>query len=269
MKPPSRGKHPNFITKDGKVIWNEVVKVRKVDIKAAGDLRRQWAAAIVIYKRTCAKNRVMPFKKESYPSAENLKKRSRDDLIATLRLSNKKANKKIEEFFSDLSGHARKLTKQLVKDVEYSDGLYKVILQRRIFLHKDVPISWLNAYLVGKHDFARVNRSVSKSIGAFTNIKVKADPKNKYQALIQIFTTLTKDQVLSIVPKKRELNRKETIRSIFNLFKKWMKAGKLLKRRERVLARFDPRMSLITRLEDKGEFIFAMKVESIFKEIKL
>jgi len=231
MKPPSIGIYPNYITEKGKIVWDEMIRKRKKDIRSESDIKRQWAIALVLYKRSCHKSRIMPF--TSHPaSGEKGLQLDKDSLVEMIASSNRKANHEVENFFRDLEDHARKLTSQVFNSVKYDNGLYTILLHRKIFLSKDVPPSWLFAYLVGKHHFLRSDRSVVKPVDTVSDIVVKDDTKNKYQVFVYNRIRLSRNQAIILSGADESSNSGQIEKSLSRFFRSLIKKGKLPKRRE-------------------------------------
>lgn len=232
MKNPVKGVYPKFISDAGKKIWNLVVVKRKKEIRKFESIKEQWAAALVVYKRSCVKNRIMPFTEEAIPSKTEIDKAEAQNVLNTLLLENKRANEEIEKIVKGVEGHFRKLKQQIFSSADYENGFYSVIFTRRLALNKSIPASWLLTYLGFKHGFSRAGQLMAiKPIGTMTELIVKPDPKNKYQTIVCIKAKLTRNHAILLSGSDDGLVTKKLEKKMARKFK----SSKYPKRREVVL----------------------------------
>lgn len=250
MKNPSKWVYPKFISESGKKIWNTAIAERRKDIKKFKSTKEQWAAALVIYKRSCVKNRIMPFTEKAIPSKTEINKADAQNILNTIFLENKRANEEIETIVKGIEGHFRVLKQQTFGSAEYENGFYSVIFTRMLLLNKAVPVSWLLTYLGFKHGFSRAGRVIAtKPVGRMTELVVKPDPKNKYQAIISIKAKLTRNHAALLSGADDNLITKRLEKKMASKFK----SSKYPKRREVVLG-------IVSELERIGEEYLASRI---------
>ncbi len=258
MKNPSKWVYPKFISESGKKIWNVIVVKRKKDIRKFKMVKEQWAAALVIYKRSCIKNRIMPFTEESILSKTEIDKADAQNTLNILFLENKRANEEIETIVKGIEGHFRGIKQQTFNSVKYENGFYSVIFTRMLLLSKEVTASWFITYLGFKHGFSRAGRLIAtKPIGRMTELVIKPDPKNKYQVIILVKAKLTRTYAVMLSGADDSLITKKLEKKMTNRFK----SSKYPKRRAIVLG-------IVRDLKGIDEPILARKLRTTFLTAK-
>jgi len=196
-------------------IWKDIVKKFRKDIKASDDLKKQWAIAIILFKRQCTSKSIMPFNLEEVdvttkknledlgPDYEVLDKAKRGAKTARS-LFNKISKKLIKEGYMEPSLKSRWVFDRAIR----ADGRYHIGAYRRVRVNWDKSNEEFLRNLAMSHRFNKGFRNSFMTINNIVTLSFESDPKKKP-------ADKTNDRItyayitISITPKQAEVMTKQ------------------------------------------------------------
>ena len=213
---PKRGLYPNYITKKGKKLWDNVLVEFADTISSQSTKGRQWAAAILFYKQEALKAKIPPF------GAKGADVNVRNTMLNSLR---RQANTGLKKANKHLSGIFRRLERRGMLDAPVSDvklaevgkqgGRYFVMSKRTAKLPGTIKPEWILDELKKNWKYEISKGAAYNQIDGVTDILFEM---SKRKVDVYVTTFFTKAQIMVIL----ELEKA----SEDQILKKLKKAGK-------------------------------------------
>lgn len=177
---------PKGINPEAVVIWKYVLKKFRTQIKEPNDLKKQWAIALILFKRQCVAKGIIPFKLidlEIEKNKEEEKKGPDFDILGKAQRGAKAARKVFD-----------KLNKTLVKDgfteptlksrwvfdkIDFTNGRYNIKAYCKIRVAWDKSNEEFLRNLAMNHKFNKGVKNAFITTNNITTLLFEADPAKK------------------------------------------------------------------------------------------
>ena len=222
-KAPRVGLYPRFITKEGKKVWDEVLKKYARTIEQYDeekDKQKMWAAAILIYQRVANQKEVKPFTRD-FGETHRGKMRTKTHL--RINQSNFKALNAVKNAANILAKQnlATKLTREQFWEAAHENKRYYITT----FQTLNTPDSkQALQVLFDKHWGTGVpGQYVHKEVDMYTD--VMAEPAKAKKLYFFIVTHLTRDLMSIMFPSLEKADPQTIMRTLGKAGRQWVKTG--------------------------------------------
>lgn len=221
LKQPRPGLYPRYITKEAKLVWDEVLKhYKKTIAKYKADKERMWAAAIIIFKRICGQRGITPFKKDF---GDQDRERLINDVHRLINRGNFKALKEVAKAAGQLAKEklAGKLTNEkFYESAEHKGRFYLTTVQTLNTPDSAAVLEFLAEKLWG---MGVPGQYLTRAVDQYTDILV--EPMGGKKLYFFIATHLTREMLVVLFPTLEKADQRTILRTLSKAGRKWVKTG--------------------------------------------
>lgn len=220
---PRVGRYPRHISKKGRAVWDVVVDRHKQQIRRYGGKKRQWAAAIILYRRYAAAQGIEPFRALK-TTEQKLRDASRDDIRKKIQMGSMRAGQDLEDLIKDLGDKVLRLKDEKFKEVAREGAAYFITTQYPLLLRRNVtPVAALGI-LMAKGWAGQPGRHLHRQVDRHTHLLV--EPKGP-QLVAYVATMLTRDQVILVFEFPEDVQERDLLRGIEKAGRSWVRSGRV------------------------------------------
>jgi hypothetical protein len=232
LKMPRKGYFPNFITKEGRPVWNRIIDEYSESIRAPkDDLRKQWAIALIIFRRACAKANVEPFdipKPDVGNEHEGLRNALADEIRLLARKAGNQASVDIKNFLKTLMKEEliTGYTGEEPYDVTKFNGGYRITVWYRLKLADDVTPEKIFSDMAttGWHGD---RKGVTRKINKLVSIEFAPDERHVGYAAAYIHCDLTRAQATMVMDIDDDAAERLILTELKKAMPNWVSKGQL------------------------------------------